>query len=181
MLNRRAFLVGSSLLALGACTAAPTTTLGPDGKPLPRVYRIAQSERDAVQFRMLDSVNALRAAVGAPPLAFNAALNAAAATHARDMARQNRPWHFGSDGSSPVDRVRRVGYPGLLVGETISETFETELETLAAWMEQPDTRRIILDRRATDLGFDWHQESSGKLWWVLEVGAAGLDAAETIF
>lgn len=173
MLNRRAFLFGSSLLALGACGGGVSSpALGPDGKPLPRVYRIAPGERTAVQFRMLDSINSLRAAVGAAPVSFNAALNAAAATHAKDMARQNRPWHFGSDASSPVDRVRRVGYPGLLVGETISETFETELETLAAWMEQQDTRRIILDRRATDVGFEWHQENNGKLWWVLEVGAA---------
>ena len=37
-------------------------------------------------------------------------------------------------------------------------TFETELETLAAWMDQPDTRRIILDPRASELGFSWFQE-----------------------
>ena len=60
------------------------------------------------------------------------------------MSVQNRPWHFGSDGSSPIDRVRRVGYDGRLVGETISETYETELETLAAWMDEENTRRLIL-------------------------------------
>ncbi len=65
------------------------------------------------------------------------------------MSVQNRPWHFGSDGSSPLDRVQRVGYTGKLVGELISETYETELETLSAWMEQPDTRAIIMDPRPT--------------------------------
>ena len=88
---------------------------------------------------MLDAVNSLRQAAGAPPVQLNAKLNAAAATHARDMSVQNRPWHFGSDGSSPIDRVARVGYPGQLVGENISETFETELETLSAWMDTPNT------------------------------------------
>ena len=75
-----------------------------------------------------------------PPVELDARLNAAAATHARDMSIQNRPWHFGSDGSSPIDRVRRVGYEGQLVGETISETYETELETLAAWIRKRRAR-----------------------------------------
>jgi uncharacterized protein YkwD len=119
---------------------------------------------------MLDSVNSLRQAAGQQPLEFDAKLNAAAATHARDMSVQNRPWHFGSDGSSPIDRVRRVGYPGELVGENISETYENEVETLAAWMEQNDTRRVILSPKARKLGFAWEQEKGGKLWWVLVTG-----------
>ena len=86
------------------------------------------------------------------------------------MSTQNRPWHFGSDGSSPIDRVQRVGYTGLLVGENISESYETELQTLAAWMEQPDTRRTILSSNARDLGFSWYQENNGKIWWVMVVG-----------
>ncbi len=99
-------------------------------------------------------------------------LNAAAKTHSQDMSAQNRPWHFGSDGSSPIDRAARVGYPGRVLGENISETFETELQTLSAWMEQPETRGVILDTRATDIGFSWFQEPSGKIWWTLVVGQA---------
>ena len=119
---------------------------------------------------MLDSVNALRQSAGSSKVQLNAQLNAAAATHARDMSIQNRPWHFGSDGSSPIDRVQRVGYTGSLVGENIAETYETELETLAAWMQQPDTRRTIVSNQARDMGFSWHQEPNGKIWWVLVMG-----------
>ena len=107
----------------------------------------------------------------AGPLALDAQLTAAAATHSRDMAVQNRPWHFGSDGSSPLDRVRRVGYRGSLSGELISETYETEMETLAAWMAQPDTRDVVLDPMARNLGFAWYQEKAGKIWWTLLTGA----------
>jgi uncharacterized protein YkwD len=57
------------------------------------------------------------------------------------------------------------------VGETISETYETELETLAAWMEEPGTRTVIMDPTATDLGFAWLQEANGKIWWVMVLGA----------
>ncbi|NIY79397.1 CAP domain-containing protein [Celeribacter sp. HF31] len=159
-----------ALIGLTACDT-PTERLGPDGKPLPRVYRINARDEGTIQYRMLDSINALRSAAGAPPVALNANLNAAAATHSRDMHVQNRPWHFGSDGSSPLDRVARSGYPGMMLGENISETYETELETLSAWMEQSDTRDIILDPKATDIGFSWYQEDNGKLWWTLLIGA----------
>jgi len=163
-------LLMAALVVLAACAAPAPPPLGPDGKPLPRLYRINPQNTADIQFRMLDSVNSLRAAAGARAVQLDPMLNAAAATHARDMAVQNRPWHFGSDGSSPIDRVRRVGFGGQFLGETISETYETELETLAAWMEETGTRQIILDPRATDMGFAWFQEASGKIWWTLEMG-----------
>ncbi|MCV2892527.1 CAP domain-containing protein [Lentibacter sp. XHP0401] len=160
-----------SVVLLAGCTTGTTTSqLGADGKPLPKLYRISNSSTGKIQFRILDSVNSLRQAAGAPAVEMNAQLNAAAATHARDMSAQNRPWHFGSDGSSPIDRVSRSGYPGVMVGELISETYETELETLGAWMEKSDTRAILLDKRATNLGFAWYQESNGKIWWTLVMG-----------
>lgn len=174
---RREFLIGTLGLAVGACTTTTAPTLGPDGKPLPRLYRIKASDTARLQFKMLDSVNTLRQASGAPMVTLNAQLNAAAATHARDMALQNRPWHFGSDGSSPLDRVRRVGYPGQLIGENISETYEDELTTLGAWSQDPATRNVLLDPNARDMGFSWFQEDNGKIWWTMVMG--GVSLAET--
>ena len=168
-MTRFFILVIAALFTLSACET-PGPTLGPDGKPLPRVYRIPASQTGKIQLRLLDSVNALRAVSGASPLTLNSQLTAAAATHARDMSVQNRPWHFGSDGSSPLDRVKRAGYPGKLRGENISETYETEVETLSAWMDLADTRNVILDPQATGLGFAWHQDPNGKIWWALVTG-----------
>ena len=165
-------LLVASIFLLSACEA-PAPQLGADGKPLPRIYRISKGEASRVQFRMLDAVNALRRAAGAGDVALNASLNAAAATHSRDMSVQNRPWHFGSDGSSPLDRALRAGYTQTLLGENISETFESELETLAAWMEVPETRVVILDPQARDMGISWFQEPGGKIWWTLVMGGGG--------
>lgn len=162
-------------LLVAAC-ATPEIQLGPDGKPLQQVYLIDERDTANIQFRILDGVNALRAASGAGQVRLSAELNAAAATHSRDMSIQNRPWHFGSDGSSPLDRVARAGYVGSLLGENISETYESELETLSAWMQQPDTRDVILDPRANDLGFSWFQEPNGKIWWTMILGAASATA-----
>ncbi|NVK12855.1 MAG: CAP domain-containing protein, partial [Rhodobacteraceae bacterium] len=110
-MNRVFLLMAAAILTLAAaCT--PSSESGGS-------YRIRNA--DKVQLRMLDSVNALRQAAGAQAVQLNAELTAAAATHSRDMSVQNRPWHFGSDGSSPLDRVARAGYAGTLLGENISE------------------------------------------------------------
>jgi uncharacterized protein YkwD len=176
-MTKFAILAVTSLFALAACETT-TTPIGPDGKPLPKVYRVPSANSGKVQFRILDSVNVLRQSAGAQPLELNSQLTAAAATHARDMSVQNRPWHFGSDGSSPLDRVARTGYIGILAGENISETYETELQTLAAWMEEDDTRRVVLDPSANDLGFAWHQESNGKIWWTMVTGRPAFEGAD---
>ncbi len=168
MLRKFSLLLVLSVL-VAACTQTSEVRLGADGKPLPRVYRIGDASQ--LQFRMLDSVNSLRQAANVQPVVLNASLNAAAATHSLDMSVQNRAWHFGSDASSPLDRVIRIGYRGSLLGENISETYETELETLAAWMDRTDTRDVILDPRAANLGFAWHQDENGKIWWTLLTGS----------
>jgi uncharacterized protein YkwD len=169
-MTRLLTLVFAALVILAGCTDTYSSgQVGSDGRPLPKVYRI-RGNADQLQFRMLDSVNALRTAGGVAPVQLNAQLNAAADTHSRDMSRQNRPWHFGSDGSSPIDRVRRAGFTGQLIGENISETYETETETLAAWMDEPGTRAVIMDRNATNMGFAWFQEPSGKIWWTMVMG-----------
>ncbi len=159
-------------LGLSACAAPRSLTpqIGADGKPLPKIYRITPDDTREIQFRMLDAVNSLRQAAGVSPVTLDNKLTAAAATHARDMSVQNRPWHFGSDGSSPLDRVKRVGYEGNFVGETISETYETEMETLAAWMEDDITRRVILSPEARRMGFAWHQDPTNKIWWTMTLG-----------
>jgi uncharacterized protein YkwD len=166
-MNRRAVLIGLAIAPLAACGSGPSSQVGPDGLPLPKVYRIDPANSSDVQFRMLDGINSLRQSAGRSQVQLDSQLNAAAATHSRDMSVQNRPWHFGSDGSSPLDRARRVGFSGQILGENISETYETELETLAAWMGEPDTRAVILDRGVTRIGFSWFQEPAGKIWWTL--------------
>lgn len=171
-MERRSALFLGAATVLSACVQPPPPApVGADGRPLPKIYPIKPGDESAISYRMLDGVNALRQTRSAPAVAFNAQLIAASAAHSRDMAVQNRPWHFGSDGSSPLVRVQRVGYTGKLLGELISETYQTELETLADWSAQADTRALLLDPRATDFGFAWFQETSGKLWWTALLGA----------
>lgn len=148
---------------LTACDQGPRVNENGD---VVRVFWIDDGDTAEIQYRHLDAVNAVRQANGLTPVRLSPELNAAAKTHAIDMSRQNRPWHFGSDGSSPLDRIARVGYPGEFVSENISETFEDDLMTLNAWMDDPQTRAAILRPDARFIGLSWHQENSGKIWWV---------------
>ncbi len=163
-------------LAAAACAAAGQAErpLGPDGKPLPVVYRISAAEAPRVQTRMRDALSAIRTSRGLSAVEFNAALTSAAASQARSMFEQQRPWCFGPGGISPIERVVRTAYSGVYLGEVISETYESELETLAGWMEARETRAVLLDPRVREIGFAWYQEPSGKLWWALTTGTPSL-------
>lgn len=152
------------LLGLAACAPQGLSVSGPG------VYKISARDTAEIQYRMLDSVNALRAGVGAQPLALNPRLTAAAETHAKDMSRQGRAWPFGSDRSSPYDRVARAGYSGQLVAELYAQTYETELDTLAAWVNDGAWGEAILNPAADEMGFAWQQDPSGLLWWVIVLG-----------
>ena len=166
-------LLAFCFIILTGCHLA--SNIGPDGQPMRRIYYINSYDAGKIQFNMLDGINSIRDAAGLGSVKLNAELNAAAATHSRDMAIQSRAWHFGSDGSSPLERIKRVGYTGKMLGENISETFESELETLSAWMVNPPTRGIILAPEMGEIGFGWHQEENGKIWWTLVTGTPNLN------
>ena len=148
-----------ALFALAACESG-----GGGG------LRLTEADRDAIELRHLDAVNAVRAENGLAPVQLSAELNAAAETHARDMSAQQRAWHFGSDLTSPRERAFRAGYRGEIVGENLSEGSDSDLTVLASWLDFSDTRAIILDPAARGLGIGWYQDASGKIWWVELLG-----------
>jgi uncharacterized protein YkwD len=148
-----------ALFALAACESG-----GGGG------LRLTEADKNPIRLRHLDAVNAVRAESGLAPVQLSAELNAAADTHARDMANQQRAWHFGSDLTSPRERAFRAGYRGEIVGENLSEGSDSDLTVLATWLDFGDTRAVILDPSARGLGIGWYQEPSGKIWWVELLG-----------
>jgi len=157
-----------AVFALLVLVVSCTTPTDPNQR---KIYWISQKDAGKIELRHLDAVNALRQAKGLQPLEFSRQLTAAAKTHANDIARQNRPWHFGSDGSNPIERVARTGYSGSFVSENLSETYETDMETLQAWMHDPVTRKGIMMPEARKIGLAWKQEKNGKIWWVQVLGS----------
>jgi len=132
---------------------------------------ISYEEAQVIPVRHLEMVNAKRGEFGLEKVTLDWRLNLAARQHARDMSAQRRVWHFGSDGSSPIDRVIGVGYRGQLLGENIAETFEKDQQILEAWLRDQDTRATILHPQARHVGIAWKQDADGKIWWVQIVGS----------
>ena len=71
-------------------------------------------------------------------------LTQAAAAHAKDMAEHQTLDHTGSDKSTVADRVKRVKYPYILVGENIAEGQKTVESVMTTWMESPTHHENIM-------------------------------------
>ncbi len=154
---RSLVLILACVFTLAACTESGDVN---------GTTRLDSLDADEVRKRHVDAVNAFRQERGISPVQVSARLTAASRTHARDMSVQERAWHFGSDATSPKDRAERAGYSGKILGENISESFDTEILVLQSWLNQPGARAVMLDPRATDVGVGWFQEPNGKIWWV---------------
>lgn len=171
--RRRHFLfTATAFLVLSACAGQDArVAVDVGGQPLPVRYRIDPAMLPAIRARVLDRANLERLAHGAMPLRLNPELNTAAQRQSRALAVHGLRGHIGLDGSSPADRARAAGYGGTVFGETLSETYLSDLATLAAWLQRADTRDVILDACGQDMGFGYHQDATGKIWWTLLIGA----------
>lgn len=101
--------------------AVPTATATPRPTPPAATSNgcpITAAETDAER-ALLTTINAHRAAAGAPPLTLNAALSAEADAHTCDMLRHNLMSHLGSDGSTPAHRIQATGLSYGTWGENI--------------------------------------------------------------
>ena len=132
--------------------------------------RIENFDSVEIRKRHLDYLNAIRQERGLPNLQISNSLNSSAATHARDIFKQQRAWNFGSDGSSPQKRAEISGFKGVVTGENVSETYEGEFLVLQVWVKNSFSRSVLLNKEATHLGLGWYQQDNGKIWWVQVLG-----------
>ncbi|MFF4649003.1 CAP domain-containing protein [Streptomyces sp. NPDC001380] len=102
--------------------------------------------------RVLDLVNEERWRAGCGSLVLEERLNASAREHSRDMAVRHLMSHQGSDGSGPVDRIRRSGYRPSAWGENVARGYGSAEEVVRAWMSSPEHRWNILDCEYREMG-----------------------------
>lgn len=156
------------MAALAACNPSAPPKLDATGSAT-KAYIVTGKNVEQVRLRALDTVNNLRQSNGLNPLMLDPALVQAADGHSASMQRQNRAWAFGEDGSMPVSRARAAGFQGRVLGELVSETYESEVRAIATWMGQPEQKSIILDPTAQRMGFGVSQQENNKLWWTLTI------------
>jgi uncharacterized protein YkwD len=118
--------------------------------------------------RVLQLVNAERAAVGLAALTRNALLDAAALAHATDMRNNNFFAHSGSDGSTVGDRATAAGYVWSAIAENIGEGDTTPENMMDLWMNSPGHAANILGSAYTEIGIAI--DDNGTALWVQVFG-----------
>ena len=101
--------------------------------------------RSQLEKSLAELINQTRAERGLRTLRRSPALERAAASHARAMARLGFFAHESANGTSPFERIRRH-YRGSSVGETLlwRSPDVTPEEALALWLQSPPHRRVLL-------------------------------------
>jgi uncharacterized protein YkwD len=158
--------------AVKAPDKAPKGTFekAPNGALADRDY--SKTELDLDKARQL--INAYRQRHGLKPLKLNTALTEAAKAHARDLAKWDRISHYGSDGSNPWDRIKRVGYNAKVAAENVGTGQASVEEVLKGWEASPGHNKNLLLRDAEHMGIALVQDprTEFKTFWTLLVGAS---------
>jgi uncharacterized protein YkwD len=143
--------------------------------------RVALSLEAAAQ-RVLELVNDARTQPrrcgdrpfgAARPVSRSAVLGRAALLHAEDMARHNYFSHTGRDGSTPAERVRRVGYRFRATGENIAAGPSTPEAAVAGWIKSPGHCANLMNPAYSEMGVAYAVERNSEfgVYWAQEFAA----------
>ena len=124
--------------------------------------------------QLMAYINLARQQAGVSPVSWSPQLSRAAQIHADDAAFNFVASHTGSDGSSPYNRVERVGYvQGYLLGEATAWGFNTARSAVQFWLDSPEHRGFILSPQADQIGGGQASNYNSRyVWyWVVEVGS----------
>jgi uncharacterized protein YkwD len=140
---------------------------------LPRAENVSGSDDPGV-IQLVNTARAVGRTCGeiayraVPPVAWSDRLAYAAQWHALDMAIHDYVEHVGSDGSSPGDRLARVGYQWLAYGENVAGGFRTAEEIMTGWLRSPGHCANIMGREYSEAGAAWARGTGRyKIYWVL--------------
>lgn len=79
-------------------------------------------------------------------------LEKAAKIHSQDMDNKKFFSHEGSDGSTIIERVTRLGYSYSFVGENIAQGYLTEQQVVEGWLASPGHCRNIMNGHFREMG-----------------------------
>ena len=142
---------------------SPTTNRAPKNPP-PTI-----TATDPLAIAIVAAHNKLRADEKLPPLQFAPLLAQAAAIQAVDMAEHSEMKHEGTDGSTPADRIRRVGYHFQTSGENVAVFYPDVDRVMQAWVDSPPHKQNILGN-FTELGISRVEDVDGKPYWCVDFG-----------
>lgn len=104
--------------------------------------------------------NQARDTEGVGELRTSPRLQRAAQAKANDMIERDYWSHYAPDGTSPWWFVESEGYHYRFAGENLAKSFQTSQGVLQGWMQSPDHRDNLLDKRFREIGI---ATASGRL------------------
>ena len=125
---------------------------------------------------VLDLVNGFRSERGLRQLNTDSRLNAAAQTHAEDMAERDYIAHISPDGRTPGKRATVAGYRWSRLLENVAAGQPTPTEAVEVWKASPGHRRAMLDPEIRELGIGYAflPQDDGRVrashYWALSLG-----------
>jgi uncharacterized protein YkwD len=149
--------------------ARPRQSIGPDDVPHMRARLLQLINEARAQPRHCGE----RAFSAAGALVYSNALTEASIRHALDMAKRGRMDHRGSDGSSPSERLTRVGYRWQHSGENLALGYDSVDELVQGWLASPTHCANIMDGRFVETGvsFAVGAEDGSLLYWAQSFAA----------
>jgi uncharacterized protein YkwD len=132
--------------------------------------------------QILDLVNRARAQprrcgnqdfAAAPALRWSATLERAALAHAHDMAARGALSHAGSDGSTPPQRVTRVGYVWSATGENVAAGQRDSESVVKSWLASPGHCANLMSPDYTEMAvaFATSAATEAGIYWAQVFGA----------
>lgn len=101
---------------------------------------------------LVDLANNDRVSNSLSLLTVNPVLESAAQLKAEDMAAKGYFAHYGPDGSSPWDWMKKAGYDFVYAGENLAIDFTDSEDVNEAWLESPTHRANIMNSKFTEIG-----------------------------
>lgn len=120
--------------------------------------------------QLTQQINQERRRLNLPQFRMSPRLVRGAQLHACDNANHNRLSHYGTDGSSPGDRVLRVGYNFDFITENVAIGYADAEQVLAAWLRSSTHRKNIFEPRTRELGVAVARGRDGRMHWVMNGG-----------
>ena len=143
----------------------------------------AFSHRSVLKDEVVRLTNHERKEEGLVPLSYDPLLEIAAQRHVQDMDATGRYLaHTGSDGSSPGDRIKNVGYKAAwhdngdgsfmyVSQENAASGQLTAAEVVDGWMNSPGHRAAIMAPQVEQIGVGFEvDDRNGDTYWIQNFG-----------
>jgi len=122
---------------------------------------------------ILSEFNDYRAQYGLMPVVYNDKLQAASKRHADDMAVNSFLAHYGSDGSSPGDRVQEASYYPSIAAENAAAGQISWAQVFKGWKNSEGHNDNLLRNDVSDFGIAvaYNPQSEDLYYWAMIVAS----------